>query len=440
MASYISALPQFAVNTKGDPKTFPDMSTAEVRSSMAIHPDSQTNKQEGKQTGNHLGKRAIVLLGSTGSIGQSAIKVLLASPDSFFVLGLAGGKNIERLAQQANVFQAPYLAVQDEDDIGKLRSLLATSPSYNPLILHGQEGYETLASLDQATIVLSAQSGAAGLRGTLAAVKAGKVIALANKESLVIAGELIRHLCASSGASILPVDSEHNAIFQCLQGNDMADVQRLILTASGGPFVGWSKEKLTSVTKDMALKHPNWDMGAKISIDSATLMNKGLEIIEACHLYGVPLSQVDVVIHRQSIIHSLVEFIDGSQLAQMGTQDMRSAIGHCLHWPLRRDSGVQKLHLSGALTFEEPDTEAFPCLSLAREALKQGLGYPAILNAANEIAVEAFLREAIAFLDIPRIVDSVLQTCQGQCDPLNIDELLALDQEARTQAKQRAYT
>lgn len=405
MPSYISALPEFA--------------PAPVGESANMKADS----------------RAIVLLGSTGSIGQSAIKVILASPASFTVLGLAGGKNIERLAEQANLLKPPYLTIQDEGDMAKLRSLLA----YAPEIFFGQEGYESLASLEEATIVLSAQSGAAGLRGTLAAVKAGKIIALANKESLVIAGELIRHLCSSkggnTGASILPVDSEHNAIFQCLQGNDIKDVQRLILTASGGPFVGWSKEKLRTVTKDMALKHPNWDMGAKISIDSATLMNKGLEIIEACHLYGVPLSQVDVVIHRQSIIHSLVEFVDGSQLAQMGTQDMRSAIGHCLHWPIRQDCGVQKLNLMGTLTFEEPDNEAFPCLNLAREALRQGQGYPAILNAANEVAVEAFLQEAISFMDIPRIVESVLQTCQGQCNPLNIDELMTLDSKARAIAK-----
>lgn len=424
MASYISALPTFAVNNHGGSGVTGSLNTADER----IPEDNAP--------------RAVVLLGSTGSIGQSAIKVLLASPERFCVLGLAGGKNIERLAEQANLLAPPYLAIQEERDIQKLRLLLA--PPYAPEILHGQEGYETLASLDEAKIVLSAQSGAAGLRATLAAVTAGKVIALANKESLVIAGELIRHLCdrtgGNTGASILPVDSEHNAIFQCLQGNAIEDVERLILTASGGPFVGWTKEKLNTVTKTMALKHPNWVMGAKISIDSATLMNKGLEVIEACHLYGVPLSQVDVVIHRQSIVHSLVEFIDGSQLAQMGTQDMRSAIGHCLHWPARRNCGVQKLNLLGTLTFETPDTEAFPCLNLAREALKQGAGYPAILNAANEIAVEAFLQEAIGFMDIPRIVDSVLQTSQGQCDPLNMDELLALDHEARIIAKQLAYT
>lgn len=371
--------------------------------------------------------RAIVLLGSTGSIGQSALKVITACQDNFTITGLAAGENVQGLAQQANIFKAPYLAIQNERDLPALRRLL----SYTPTILCGQEGYETLASLDETAFVLSAQSGAAGLRGTLAAARAGKVIALANKESLVIAGDAIRHLCSTTGASILPVDSEHNAIFQCLQGNKMEEVERLILTASGGPFVGWSHEQLEKVTPAMALKHPNWSMGAKITIDSATLMNKGLEIIEACHLYGMPIEAIDVVIHRQSIVHSLVEFVDGSQLAQMGIQDMRSAIGHCLNWPVRRDTGIARLNLEGNLTFEKPDFVNFPCLNLARQAMAEGSGTPAVLNAANEIAVAAFLDKGIGFLDIPRVVEMTLQRCSGQCDPLDVQELFDLDYEAR---------
>ena len=375
--------------------------------------------------------RKVVLLGATGSIGQSALQVIKASPEAFSRVGLAAGDNIPRLAEQANRFTPPFLAIKEEKRVAELQDLL----SYTPTILYGQEGYEQLASLDEAQIILSAQSGAAGLRGTLAAAQAGKIIALANKESLVIAGDLIRHLCAQTGATILPVDSEHNAIFQCLTGNSLNDVERLILTASGGPFVGWTISELKHVTPAMALKHPTWSMGAKISIDSATLMNKGLEIIEACHLYGVPLEQVNVLIHRQSIVHSLVEFIDGSQLAQLGSHDMRSAIGHCLHWPTRRDVGVKKLHLAGSLTFGDPDMVNFPCLNLARQAMTAGEGHPAILNAANEIAVDAFLHERVGFMDIPKIVQETLEQCPGQCDILNIGALLDLDAKARRTAQ-----
>ncbi len=357
-------------------------------------------------------KRKIVLLGSTGSIGVNALKVILHQSQLFEVIGLAAAFNVQRLAEQAAHIRPPYLAVYDQAGADVLRKLLrsALHAGYNPTILLGQEGYEKLASLEEANTVLSAQVGAAGLRGTVAAAKAGKVIGLANKESLVLAGNLLRQICAQSGAVILPVDSEHNALFQMLAGRAAPDVKNLVLTASGGPFRGKSKEALQFVTREQALAHPNWSMGAKISIDSATLMNKGLEIIEAHHLYGLHPDQLDVVIHPQSIVHSLVEFQDNSFMAHLGTPDMRMPIGHCLAWPHCLDVGVKSLNLMdmGDLSFSKPDTHAFPCLALAMKALHQGQDACIVLNAANEVAVELFLEGRIAFLDIPDLVDSAL--------------------------------
>lgn len=395
--------------------------------------------------------RSLVILGSTGSIGRSALDVVRLSPGTFHVAALAGARNLSLLARQAAEFRPEHIGVLEESAVHALREMLPQD--YSPIILHGQHGYESLARLPGATTVLSAQVGAAGLRATFAAVESGKVVALANKESLVLAGDLIRAACRASGASILPVDSEHNAIFQCLSG-ELADSYRtpsgnpgqppttesscaksirIILTASGGPFFGKSAEFLHDVAPEQALAHPNWSMGAKITIDSATMMNKGLEIIEAAHLYGLPLSAVDVLVHKESIIHSLVEFSDHSQLAQLGQPDMRIPIACCLGWPERLATGTPRLDLAaiGKLTFEKPDYANFPCLNLAREAQRSGKGAPVILNAANEEAVAAFLDRRIGFMDIPATVEESLSALSQHHAPSCIDAVLALDKEAR---------
>ena len=353
--------------------------------------------------------RRLVILGSTGSIGRNALSTIQALPGFFSVLGLACARNIMLLAKQAELLRPPYLAVLDDTARQELAGLLPDN--YRPHILTGSEGYAQLAALPEATTVLSAQVGAAGLAGTLAAALAGKVICLANKESLVLAGSLVRDICAHTGATILPVDSEHNALFQCLAGRG-SDVESLVLTASGGPFLGRKAADLTGITPADALKHPNWSMGAKITIDSSTLMNKGLEVIEAFHLYGLPLERIRVLVHPQSLVHSLVQFADGSLLAQLGTPDMRLPIASCLAWPEVHDVRVPQLDLAkaGNLTFQEPDTEAFPCLALAREALRCRGGQCVVLNAANEAAVELFLQGRIAFTDIPELIRAAMLT------------------------------
>ena len=352
--------------------------------------------------------RRLVILGSTGSIGRNALNTVQALPGFFSVQGLACARNVALLAQQANLLRPPYLAVLDNAARDALVALLPDN--YRPEILMGSAGYASLAALPEATTVLSAQVGAAGLAGTLAAALAGKVICLANKESLVQAGSLVRDICARTGASILPVDSEHFALFQCLAGRGR-DVANLVLTASGGPFRGRTAAGLANVTPADALRHPNWQMGAKITIDSATMMNKGLEVIEAYHLYGVTQEHIRVQVHPQSIVHSLVQFVDGSLLAQMGTPDMRLPIASCLAWPEVHDVQVPQLDLAQAasLTFHEPDMENFPCLALAWEALRQRGGMCVVLNAANEAAVELFLQGKIAFMDIPRLIRAAMQ-------------------------------
>ena len=380
------------------------------------------------------GQRRISLLGATGSIGTSVLAVVRASQGALLPVALAAGDNVALLASQAAEFRPSFLGVRQPQSITRLKSLLPDD--YAPVILAGQEGYEHLATLPDADCIVSAQSGAAGLRATVAACRAGKVVALANKESLVIAGDLIRTLCHASGASILPVDSEHNAIFQCLAGSRLDEVQSILLTASGGPFFGKTATELENITPAMALKHPNWDMGAKITIDSATLMNKGLEVIEACHLYGLPLEAITVVVHRQSLVHSLVSYVDGSQLAQLGLPDMRTAISHCLHWPRRHDSGVPQLDLMSApaLTFEPPDEKAFPCLGLAKRAYQSGGGLPAVMNAANEVAVAAFLQGKLPFTAIARVVAQTMDRFQPEAIPLDLERLLHIDLEARKTA------
>ena len=390
--------------------------------------------------------RSLVILGSTGSIGRSALAVVAARPDFFRVMGLACARQVERLAEQALLWRPPCLAVLDEEAATKLRALLPGE--YHPRILVGREGYAELASLPEASTVLSAQVGAAGLAGTLAAALAGKVICLANKESLVLAGSLVRDICARTGAVILPVDSEHNAIFQCLAGRGQ-DVARLLLTASGGPFRGKKAAELAHVSVEEALAHPNWSMGAKISIDSATLMNKGLEVAEAFHLYGVPVDRITVLVHPQSLVHSLVELADHSLLAQLGAPDMRMAIAHCLMWPHCAPVGVPPLDLTEtSLTFHEPDVEAFPCLELARTALRGRGGLCVVLNAANEAAVELFLQRRCSFPAIAALVARALEahaaTGPGHaplcpplstvCDPQGADPL-ALARKVHTLVK-----
>lgn len=383
--------------------------------------------------------RSIAILGATGSIGTSALKVISKHPDLFTVTALAGGRNAKRLAQLCSTFQPPYVAVLDEQI---KKDFIAHLPcGYTPKILIGPEGYEQIASMEGVDLVLSSIVGAAGFTPTLAAARAGKMIGLANKESLVLGGHIIRAACHASGATILPVDSEHNALFQGLMGHGPSDgsndeLKRLILTASGGPFRGRDTQFLKNVTREQALDHPNWDMGAKISIDSATLMNKGLEIIEACHLYGLPMSKVDVVVHPQSIIHSLVEYVDGSQLAHLGNPDMQVPIAHCLCFPRRVAVDVPQLNLAevGSLTFEEPDLTAFPCLRLAREAYDAGPSHPTVLNAVNEIAVAAFLDGKIHFLDIPTMIEGALDR-HTPVDVSTPEAVLELDRAVRDEAR-----
>ena len=374
--------------------------------------------------------RTVVLLGSTGSIGVNTLKVIAEHPQMFRVVALAGGCNIPLLAEQALCWRPACLGVQTQQ--GRTALLDALPADYRPEIVVGPEGYARLATLPEASTVLSAQVGAAGLRGTLAAAKAGKVICLANKESLVLAGSLLRELCAATGAVILPVDSEHNALFQGLYGRAPETVRRVILTASGGPVRGKNREYLASVTPAQALKHPNWSMGAKITIDSASMMNKGLEVIEAHHLYGLSSERIGVLVHPQSLVHSLVEFTDGSLMAHMGTPDMRMPIAHCLAWPRSLDSGVAPLDLAraGTLTFEEPDLHSFPCLELARQTIGKCSALPVVLNAANEVAVAAFLSGRIGFMDIPALISKALDACSASA-PDSPEAIETLDHETR---------
>lgn len=361
--------------------------------------------------------RRLVLLGATGSIGVSALRVVAEHPDRYTVLGLAGASNVTRLAEQAARWRPPVVAVLDQARAAALAALLPDD--YRPDILTGPAGYAALAALPEADMVLSAIVGAAGLAPTLAAVAAGKVVALANKESLVLAGDRIRELAWERGAVILPVDSEHNALFQALGGAGLPDLpvmERLVLTASGGPFRSASPETLAAVTPRMALAHPNWSMGPKVSVDSATLMNKGLEVIEACRLYGVPSSLVDVVVHPQSIVHSLAQLRDGSLIAHMGPPDMRVPIAYCLGYPERPPLSVPRVDLValGALTFEAPRETVFPCLGLARRALLAGGSHTVVLNAANEVAVAQFLAGELPFPGIAAAIAAALDAHAGE--------------------------
>ncbi|KPJ82075.1 MAG: 1-deoxy-D-xylulose 5-phosphate reductoisomerase [Gammaproteobacteria bacterium SG8_30] len=381
----------------------------------------------------------VAILGSTGSIGLSTLDVVRRHPDRFRVVALAARSNGARLLEQCLEFRPFVAALAESAAADGLRQELDRHECATR-VLAGQAGLEAAASLPEAAQVMAAIVGAAGLKPTLAAAAAGKRVLLANKESLVCAGRLLMEAVCRSGAELVPIDSEHNAVFQCLPqpavaGTRAAGVRRIVLTASGGPLRGCSPEALEAVTPEQAVAHPNWSMGRKISVDSATLMNKGLELIEACWLFGVGPSVVDVVVHPQSVVHSMVEYTDGSVLAQLGNPDMRTPIAHAMGWPDRIESGVKSLDLVevGRLDFETPDLERFPCLRLAREAAEAGGTAPAVLNAANEVAVAAFLEGRLNFTGIAGVIDSVLN--RHEIRPVSeLADALAADGWAREAA------
>ncbi|MBI3391652.1 MAG: 1-deoxy-D-xylulose-5-phosphate reductoisomerase [Nitrospirae bacterium] len=377
--------------------------------------------------------KKISLLGSTGSIGVSTLDVVSRCPGRFGVAALAAaGGNLDLMAEQAHRHRPALVALASSDAVPALRRLVGDGPE----IVGGIEGLIRAAAHPEADLVVSAIVGAAGLVPTLAAIHAGKNVALANKETLVMAGEIVMAAARASGVRILPIDSEHSAIFQALAGHRPEDVSRIILTASGGPFRETPMEHLRRVTPRQALRHPTWKMGNKITIDSATLMNKGLEVIEAHWIFGLPPERIDVLIHPQSIVHSLVEFTDGSVIAQLGPPDMRGPIGYALAYPERLDAPFSSLDLTkaGPLTFEPVDSGRFACLRLAREALQAGGTAPAILNAANEIAVRSFLAEEIAFLDIPRVIETTLSRRDHRAAS-TVEDVLHADRLARTEAE-----
>ncbi len=379
--------------------------------------------------------KRISLLGSTGSIGGNVLSVVRQFPDKYSITGLAAGKNMARLSEQVLEFKPECISVFDQQCVQELRKLLPSE--FHDRIHFGNAGNEIVASIDSADMTVSAIVGAAGLLPTLAAIKAGKAIGLANKETLVMAGKIVMATASTHGVPLLPVDSEHSAIFQALEAGNREDVAKIILTASGGPFRGRSKVQLENVTREQALNHPNWDMGQKISIDSATLMNKGLEVIEARWLFDIGVNDIEVVVHPQSVVHSLVEYQDGSVMAQLGIPDMRIPIAYALSYPQRLPLKLQPLSLSQCsnLEFHEPDYACFPALKLAFEAIRAGGVAPAVLNAANEVAVDAFLHEKIRFPQIAATVAETLERVhQGSEDSL--EDILAADATARLEATQ----
>ena len=372
--------------------------------------------------------KTISILGSTGSIGRQTLDV--AEQMGLRVAAITARSSVDRVEEQVRKFRPSLAVLTDEAAARELAVRLADTGTK---VIGGPEGLLEAAVLPEADTVVTAVVGMVGLKPTLAAIEAKKRIALANKETLVCAGQLVMDAADRFGAEIVPVDSEHSAIFQCVQGcRDRREIRRLILTCSGGPFYGMTREEAGRMTRADALRHPNWTMGPKITVDCATLMNKGLEVIEACHLYGVSVDEVDVLVHPQSLVHSLVEFEDGSLMAQAGTPDMRMPIAYCLAWPLCLDAGVPPLDLarSGALTFEEPDLHSFPCLELACRTIGKGSALPVALNAANEVAVEAFLSGRIGFMDIPDIIGRALDECSAP-DPASLEAIETLDHETR---------
>lgn len=381
----------------------------------------------------------VTILGATGSIGVNTLDVIARHPDRFQVFALTGHSRLALLADQCHRFNPDYAVVSSPEAAGELEKMLADA-GCAARVLYGEQGLCEVAADPAVDTVVAAIVGAAGLRPTMAAVQAGKRVLLANKESLVMAGDLFMQAVAESGALLLPIDSEHNAIFQCLPDSHGkprgSGVSKILLSASGGPFRTIPLEQLETVTPEQACAHPNWDMGRKISVDSATMMNKGLELVEACHLFAVGPDKVEVLIHPQSIVHSLVEYADGSVLAQLGKPDMRTPIAYGLAWPERLASGVASLDLAkvGSLEFAVPELARFPCLGLAMSAAEQGSSAPAILNAANEIAVAAFLDGKIGFTDIARVVDTVLAQAEIT-EPACLDDVQNVDAQSRRKAE-----
>lgn len=377
--------------------------------------------------------REIVILGSTGSIGRQALQVVEEFPDRFKVRGLAAGRNWRLLLEQTVCFRPAAVALMAEEDARQLTGALPRG--VRPEVYWGAGGMERLAAMEGADTVLTAVTGAAGLKPTLTAIEAGKDIALANKETLVAAGEIVVERAGKRGVRLLPVDSEHSAIWQCLDGR--AGVRRIVLTASGGPFRRYSREALAAVTPEAALDHPTWRMGPKITVDSATLMNKGLEVIEAHWLFGVDYDNIKVLVHPQSVVHGMVEFADGSVLASLGITDMRLPILYALSYPERLENALPRLDLVGVgpLTFEDPDMERFPCLRLALLAGRTGGTMPAVLNAANEVAVAAFLNGRISFTGIPAVIERVLAIHSVTKKP-DLDKIISADAWARNSAEE----
>jgi len=381
--------------------------------------------------------KTISILGSTGSIGCSALEVIKLHPDTFDIFALSGYENINLLFKQAIEFRPAYIVTKDEESQIKLSNLLKQR-NQGTEVLFGPEGYKFIAGHVNVSTVLAAITGAAGLISTMEAAKKGKKILLANKESMVMAGNLLSKICAQNNGLIIPVDSEHNAIFQVIHDqNNPSEINKLILTASGGPFRNLPLSELRNVSIEDALNHPNWNMGKKITIDSATMMNKGLEVIEAAFLFKIDHKKIEVLIHPQSIIHSLVEFIDGSSLAQLGFPDMKVPLSYALSFPERIHSGVKGIDLSSAndLQFELPDLEKFRCLKLAYDCLEQGGGYPIEINAANEIAVDAFLSKKIIFTQIPELIETALNGARSSKIEA-IEDIFEVNKEARARAKQ----
>jgi 1-deoxy-D-xylulose-5-phosphate reductoisomerase len=377
--------------------------------------------------------KAITLLGSTGSIGTQTLDIVEHNPDKFRIVGLAAGSNVEMLAQQVRQFRPEIVAIGNEAKFSELKAALANL-DYQPMIVAGAEGTIEVAGYGDAQSVVTGIVGCAGLLPTIAAIKAGKDIALANKETLIAGGPVVLPLVEKHGVKLLPADSEHSAIFQCLQGVPPGGLRRIILTASGGAFRDLPADQLATVTIADALKHPNWSMGQKITIDSATLMNKGLEVIEAHYLFGVDYDNIDIVVHPQSIIHSLIEVQDTSVLAQLGWPDMRLPLLYALSWPDRVATNWEKFDLvkAGDLTFRAPDRQKYPCIDLAYAAGRAGGSMPAILNGANEQAVALFLAEKIHFLDIPKVIEKVCDKHKADFTSTpSLDDILAADIWAR---------
>ena len=384
-----------------------------------------------------MSARGVAILGSTGSIGCNTLRVIESlGPERFRVVALGAARNTTRLADQIARHRPDLVSVETSESADALGAVLRERGVAAPRIALGEQGLVEVATHRQAGCVVSATVGAVGFVPTLRALEAGKRVALANKETLVMAGELMTRAAARSGAEILPVDSEHNALHQCLRGENHSEVRRIILTASGGPFRSKSKAEIAAATVAQALEHPTWNMGAKITIDSATLMNKGLEVIEAHWLFGFGPEQIDIVVHPESVVHSMIELIDGSVIAQMGLTDMRQAIQYALTYPERCQSQLPPLDLThlSSLHFESPDLERFPCIALAYRALRAGGTVPAVMSAANEEAVRAFIDERISLADIPRVIEEVMNRHEEASDAGDLGAVLEADRRARTLA------